>query len=100
MFPRLQPTWSRRRSRAGARFRAIVAGLEPLYQVGLNGVMPGGNCVANAYTNNHHRLEHEIVEPGTFIFLNVVNTVAVVHAAISRIQALMMPIQSLAQSGN
>jgi hypothetical protein len=45
-------------------------------------------------------LEHEIVEPGTFIFLNVVNTVAVVHAAISRIQALMMPIQSLAQSGN
>src|SRR4030095_16713556 len=35
----------------------LLVFLEPLYKGGLEGVTPGSSCIANAYTNNHRRLE-------------------------------------------
>jgi multidrug resistance efflux pump len=74
--------------------------LEPLYEGGLDGVTPGSSCIANAYTNNHERLENEKLGFFTRVYLHVVDTVGVVHAIILRAQALLLPVQTLVFSGH
>jgi multidrug resistance efflux pump len=74
--------------------------LEPLYEGGMDGVMPGSSCIANAYTNNHERLEKEELRRVTRIYLHVVDTVGVVHAIILRAQALLLPVQTLVFAGH
>jgi multidrug resistance efflux pump len=78
----------------------ILAVLEPLHQGGLDGVTPGSSCIANAYSSNHD----EIVDPktGTMrgIALHAVDAVAVVHAMLLRIQALLLPIKTLVFGGH
>jgi multidrug resistance efflux pump len=76
----------------------ITVFLEPLYKGGLDGLPLGGSCIANAYTNHHD----EIAKSGAVrgFLLHVVDAVAVVHAAILRIQALVLPVQVLVFSGH
>ena len=74
--------------------------LEPLYAGGFEGIPPGSNCIANAYTNNHDRLASGDVGFLQGIFLHAVDAVGVVHAAILRIQALVLPVQTLVFSGH
>lgn len=78
----------------------ITVYLEPLYPGGLEGLPPGSSCIANAYTNSHDELE----APGTStlrgIYLHVVDTVGLVHAMILRMQALMLPVQTLVLGGH
>jgi multidrug resistance efflux pump len=74
--------------------------LEPLYQGGLTGLPPGSVCIANAYTNNHDLLADKDIGTGRWLFLHVVDTVAVVHALILRLQALVLPLQTLVFSGH
>lgn len=74
--------------------------LEPLYAGGLDGVPRGSSCIANAYTNNHDALEAKDIGTLRWLFLHVVDTVAVVHAMILRIQALLLPVQTLVFSGH
>ncbi|WP_072396037.1 HlyD family secretion protein [Hyphomicrobium sp. CS1GBMeth3] len=74
--------------------------LQPLYEGGLDGVTPGSSCIANAYTNNHDRLAHGDVGVGSWLFLHVVDTVALVHAMILRLQALVLPIKVLVFTGH
>jgi len=78
----------------------ILAFLEPLYQGGLDGVTPGSSCVANAYSNNHDIIAAK--ETGTLrrIALHAVDATGVVHAMLLRIQALVLPVQSLVFSGH
>jgi multidrug resistance efflux pump len=83
-----------------ARPGTITAFLEPLYQGGLEGVPPGGSCIANAYTNNHDELESGNVGLSRWLFLHMVDAVGIVHAAILRIQALLLPVQTLVFSGH
>ena len=79
----------------------ITAFLEPLYAGQANDIPPGSRCVANAYTDNHHRLEHdENLGFGHRVFLHVVDTVGVVHAAGIRIRSLLTPLQMLVFSGH
>jgi multidrug resistance efflux pump len=78
----------------------LLVYLEPLYEDGLDGVPPGSSCIANAYSNNHDRLTNEDLGIGTWIYLHIVDTVAVVHAAMLRAQALMLPIKTLVLSGH
>jgi multidrug resistance efflux pump len=78
----------------------ITAFLEPLYPGGLEGVPPGGNCIANAYTSNHHEIASGKVGTMRSLFLHAVDTVAIVHAIILRVQALMLPVQTLVFSGH
>jgi multidrug resistance efflux pump len=74
--------------------------LEPLYKGGLDGVTPGSSCIANAYSNNHDT----IAAPGTgavkAVALHAVDALALVHALILRIQALILPFQTLVFSGH
>ena len=78
----------------------LLVFLEPLYEDGLDGVTPGSSCIANAYTNNHERLEKESLGFFTRIYLHVVDAVGVVHAIILRAQALLLPIKTLVLSGH
>jgi hypothetical protein len=77
----------------------ITVFLEPLYEGGLDGVPPGSNCIVNAYTNNHDQLDDAGLSTSTWLFLHVIDTVGVVHAIILRVQALLLPVQTLVLSG-
>ncbi|WP_306029587.1 HlyD family secretion protein [Stappia sp. MMSF_3263] len=84
-----------------ARPASITALLEPLYPGGLDEVPPGSQCIANAYTSNHERLATDpSLSTGQYVFLHVVDTVGVVHAAILRLQVLLFPIRTLVLSGH
>jgi multidrug resistance efflux pump len=78
----------------------LIATLEPLYKGGLDGVTPGSSCIANAYSSNHD----EIVAEGTGAVraaaLHAVDALALVHAIILRIQALVLPFQTLVFGGH
>ena len=78
----------------------LLAFLEPLYEGGLEGVTPGSSCIANAYSNNHDT----IVAPETGavrgFLLHAVDALGLVHALILRLQALVLPFQTLVFSGH
>jgi multidrug resistance efflux pump len=78
----------------------LLAFLEPLYKGGLDDVTPGSSCIANAYTNNHEL----IVSPETSMIrglaLHAVDALAIVHAMLLRIQALVLPFETLVFSGH
>jgi multidrug resistance efflux pump len=74
--------------------------LEPLYPGQLAGIPPGSSCIANAYTNNHEALAAKDIGTAKWLFLHVVDTVAIVHAMILRIQALLLPVQTLVLGGH
>ena len=78
----------------------ILVFLEPLYQGGLEGVTPGSSCIANAYTSNHDAIAAK--DTGAFrgFVLHAVDAVGLVHAMILRIQALILPIQTLVFGGH
>lgn len=80
---------------------SVLAYLEPMFVGGLENVPPGSTCVVNAYTSNHERLvSGEELGTLTFVWLHVVDTVGLVHALLLRIQALVMPIQTLVLKGH
>ncbi|KQS84479.1 MULTISPECIES: HlyD family secretion protein [unclassified Rhizobium] len=74
--------------------------LQPLYPGGLDGVPPGSSCIANAYTNNHDALADPNIGTLKWVYLHVVDTVGLVHAMILRIQAMLLPVQTLVLKGH
>ncbi len=78
---------------------SVLVILEPLYPGGLDGVMPGSQCIANAYSSNHE----ELSAPGTGtlrrVTLHAVDAVAVVHAILLRIQTVLLPFRTLVLGG-
>jgi multidrug resistance efflux pump len=78
----------------------LLVFLEPLYKGGLDDVTPGSSCIANAYSNNHDIIVAK--DTGTLrgIALHVVDALALVHALILRLQALVLPFQTLVFSGH
>ncbi len=79
---------------------SILVFLEPLYKGGLDGVTPGSSCVVNAYTSNHEEISAKDTPTSRRIALHVVDGVGLVHALLLRIQALLLPIQTLVFSGH
>lgn len=83
-----------------SRTGTVLVVLEPIYANGLDGVMPGSACIANAYTSNHEALS----APGTGTMrrfaLHAIDAVGMVHAILLRIQALLMPFKTLVLSGH
>jgi hypothetical protein len=78
----------------------IVVFLEPLYEGGLEGVTPGSSCIANAYSSNHELIASGTIGATRGLALHAVDAVGIVHAMILRIQALLLPIQTLVFSGH
>ena len=82
-----------------ARPGTLLTFLEPLYPGGLDGVTPGSSCIANAYSSNHELIASGKVSTARGIVLHAVDAVGLVHALLLRIQALILPIQTLVFSG-
>ncbi|PSO17075.1 biotin/lipoyl-binding protein [Bradyrhizobium sp. MOS003] len=78
----------------------ILVFLEPLYKGGLDGVTPGSSCIVNAYTSNHEEIAAKDTPTSRKVALHVVDGVGLVHALLLRIQALLLPIQTLVLSGH
>ena len=77
----------------------VLVTLEPLYPGGLDGVLPGSSCFANAYSNNHELLVSGKLSTSRWLALHVVDAVALVHGMLLRIEVLIMPIQTLVFGG-
>jgi multidrug resistance efflux pump len=78
----------------------ILAFLEPLEKDGLADVTAGSSCIVNAYTSNHDVIVSK--DTGAFhgFVLHAIDTLGLVHAMLLRIQALLLPIQTLVLSGH
>jgi len=83
-----------------ARPGTLLVFLEPLFKGGLDGVTPGSSCIANAYSNNHDIIVAKDTGTLRAIWLHVVDALALVHALILRLQALVLPFQTLIFSGH
>ena len=77
----------------------VLVTLEPIYASGLDGVVPGSSCIANAYTSNHDALGAPGVGTGRYIVLHAIDAVGLVHAILLRIQALLLPFKTLVLNG-
>jgi multidrug resistance efflux pump len=78
----------------------LLAFLQPLYKGGLDGVTPGSSCIANAYSNNHDIIVAKDTGALKAIALHVVDALGLVHALILRLQALVLPFQTLVFGGH
>ena len=78
-----------------ARPGTLTVFLEPLYAGGMDGVTPGSSCIANVYTSNHERLSKPDTGLWESIYLHAVDAVALVHALVLRLQALVLPVKVL-----
>jgi multidrug resistance efflux pump len=78
----------------------LIAFLEPLYKGGLDDVTSGSSCLANAYSSNHDVIVAK--DTGTIhaAALHAVDALALVHALLLRIQALLLPFKTLVFSGH
>jgi multidrug resistance efflux pump len=74
---------------------SVTVVLEPLYEGVLDGVPPGSSCIVNAYSNNHDLIVSGKVGSLQKVYLHIVDTVALVHALIIRLQAIVMPLKVL-----
>lgn len=83
-----------------ARPGTLTVIMEPLYPGVLDDIPPGSSCIANAYTNSHDELSSPDIGSGRWLYLHVVDAVGLVHAMILRMQALMLPVQTLVLGGH
>jgi multidrug resistance efflux pump len=78
----------------------LLITLEPLFQGGIDDVTPGSSCIANAYSNNHDIIVAKDTGALRALVLHVIDALALVHALILRLQALVLPFQNLVFSGH
>lgn len=78
----------------------LLVNLEPLYEGGLDKVMPGSTCMANVYTDNHERLASGEVEFPQSFWLHAIDATGVLHAIILRIHTALLPVQMLVLSSS
>src|SRR5215217_4290150 len=83
-----------------ARPGTLLAFLEPLYQGGLEGVTAGSSCIANAYSSNHELIASKETGAIKGFILHAGDALALVHALILRLQALVLPFKTLVFSGH
>ncbi|NEX22471.1 HlyD family secretion protein [Thiorhodococcus mannitoliphagus] len=79
---------------------SIIVIMEPLYPGQLDDLPQGGSCIANAYTSNYEALQSPNLGALQRFGLHAIDTVGLVHAMILRIQALLLPIQTLVFGGH
>lgn len=77
----------------------ITVVMEPLYEGQLDGLPQGSNCIANAYTSNYEALQDPDISPFRAFLLHAIDATGLVHGMILRLQALMLPMQTLVFSG-
>jgi multidrug resistance efflux pump len=78
----------------------LLVVLEPLYQGGIDDVTPGSSCIANAYSSNHEAIVAPETSTMRRLALHAVDGLALVHALILRLQALVLPFKTLVFAGH
>ena len=78
----------------------LLVFMEPLYKGGLDGVTPGSSCIANAYSSNHDAIVAKDTGALKAFALHAVDALGLVHALILRLQALVLPFQTLVFGGH
>ncbi|RKT46171.1 HlyD family secretion protein [Thiocapsa rosea] len=78
----------------------ITVMMEPLYAGQLDDLPQGGSCIANTYTSTHEALQEPNIGALRWLGLHAIETVGLVHAMLLRIQALLLPIQTLVLGGH
>lgn len=84
---------------AFARPGTITATMEPLYEGGLDRLPQGSSCIANAYTSNYDALHAPGIGAFHAFVLHAIDATGLVHAALLRMQALVLPVRTLVLSG-
>ncbi|OYX02687.1 MAG: secretion protein HlyD, partial [Bosea sp. 32-68-6] len=83
-----------------ARVGSVLVFMEPLYEGGFDGLIPGTNCSANAYTSHHDAIASGKHSAFRNFVMHAIDVTGVVHAAVLRIQAALAPIKVLVLSGH
>jgi multidrug resistance efflux pump len=78
----------------------ITVIMEPLFQGQLDNLPQGGTCIAHLYTSTHEKLQDPGIGSLHRFGLHAIDTIGLVHALILRIQALLLPIQTLVFGGH
>jgi hypothetical protein len=78
----------------------VLAILEPLYEGVLDRVPPGSSCIANLYSSNHERLATENLGSWQRVYLHAVDAIALIHALVLRLQAVVLPLKTLVFGGH
>jgi multidrug resistance efflux pump len=78
----------------------LLVFLEPLYKGGIDDVTPGSSCIANAYSSNHDIIVAKDTGFVRRIALHTVDALGLLHALVLRLQALVLPFQTLVFSGH
>jgi multidrug resistance efflux pump len=78
----------------------LLVFLEPLYEGGIDDVTPGSSCIANAYSSNHDIIVAKDTGFVRRIALHTVDALGLLHALVLRLQALVLPFQTLVFSGH
>jgi hypothetical protein len=78
----------------------VLVFLEPLYEGVLDEVPPGSSCIANLYSNHHEELGSKDIGSLEKVYLHIVDTVALVHALVLRLQAIVLPLKALVFGGH
>ena len=73
----------------------VLVTLEPLYAGVMDSVPPGSSCIANLYSSNHERLATENLGSLQRVYLHAVDTIALIHALVLRLQAVVLPLKAL-----
>lgn len=76
-----------------------MVNFEPLYADGFKDIVPGSQCIANVYSNNHDTIANPETSGPTKVALHAVDALGLVHAMLLRIQVAMMPFRTLVFSG-
>lgn len=83
-----------------ARPGTITVIMEPLHAGQFEGLPQGAGCIANAYTSNHEALQDPEIGTLRWLGLHAIDAVGFVHAMLLRIQALLLPFQTLVLGGH
>ena len=95
----IRPTDQLQDAASFARPGTITAIMEPLFDGGLDRLPQGSACIANAYTSNHDRLQDPEIGAFRAFVLHAIDATGLVHAALLRLQALILPVRTLVLSG-
>lgn len=82
-----------------ARPGTITVRVKEIFPGSTDRILPGSKCIMNVYTDNHEILATGEVGFWKGLFLHMVDTVGLVHALILRIQALLLPVNTLVLTG-
>ncbi len=77
----------------------ITAIMEPLVEGAFDRLPQGSSCTANAYTSNYDALQDPNIGGFHAFVLHAIDATGLVHAALLRMQALILPVRTLVLSG-